>query len=96
MFTDSHRFSCKPERIQIVPSSESAINIFFVWGGGGGVSVRTEEKDSWVQNPTRNPKNNVDSALQQLIMADAHCNVHNNGIPRLCPSSKQRNEIPKH
>jgi len=65
-------------------------------GGRGGFSVRTAEEDSLMQNPTRNPKNNVDSALQQLIMADAQCDVQNNGIPRLCPSTKQRNEIQKH
>ena len=63
--------------------------------GVGGVSVRTAEEDSLMQNPTRNPKNNVDSALQQLIMVDARCDAQYNGIPRLCPSSKQRNEIQK-
>jgi len=49
-----------------------------------------------MQNPTRNPKNNVDRAQQQLIMADAQCDMQNNGNPRFCPSSKQRNEIQKH
>ena len=54
------------ERIQFVRISASAINVIFMWGKG--VSVRAAEEYSWVQNPTRNPKHNVDSGLQQLIM----------------------------
>ena len=60
-------------------------------------SVRTAQEDSWVQNPTRNPKNKVHSALQQLIMADARnvtCKIM--GFLASVLLLRQRNEIQKH
>jgi hypothetical protein len=70
------RANRKKYKLYLLPSLQL---ISFSCREGEGVSVRTAEEDSWVQNPTRNPKNNVDSALQRLIMADVKCDVQNNG-----------------
>ena len=76
MSTDLHNLSCKPKLIQTTSS-----RLRLMMCSGGGVFVLTAEEGVWVQNPTWNPNNNVDSVLHHFDTSVAPHDVLKNGNP---------------